>query len=280
VPSAMVSCLSAELLALEVASTSSQRSRASSSRASSSSSSAETEQPSWSLVWCNERCHKSDADAFRLEITEHVEKAGGELLRFKKALGFEKWLLELPQKPSVLLADWREAKPCLEIVADSVVKPCSMLVYTINDKQFKMATRWHATLPSEVRNNVHVMPTTYCAEAIVQFATLSMQPHRESLNPPPQFNIKLSVLLEESCDQELGAGKTSAKASVPPIDMIPVLATGPGCSFTPASTPFISSRSATWEKPVAEVVASFVASASPAEVNRMLVSAMPTRYED
>jgi len=71
----------------------------------------------------------------------------------KKAQSFERWLLTSgQQRPSFLLSDWREAKPCAEfLVANSnIQQPLHFVVHLQQTKQREPATTWARGLPFPV----------------------------------------------------------------------------------------------------------------------------------
>lgn len=114
----------------------------------------------WDLVWCCKYCHKDEAHALRMKIGNIVEKVGGKLICLKKAARLQQ-RRAYPGRVSVLLTDWREAKPCMEHLLSSQVEfPQLIVVYTASEKQFKVATLWASTLPSQ---GVHQQIRIVCA---------------------------------------------------------------------------------------------------------------------
>lgn len=78
----------------------------------------------------------------------------------KKAVQFGRLLSRRPTLPFVLLADWREAKPCWDILAEGVPDQLQLIVvYTEQDRQVKQAARWAETRSQHgCEVPVHVVP--------------------------------------------------------------------------------------------------------------------------
>lgn len=115
----------------------------------------------WDLVWCCKYCHKDEAHALRMKIGNIVEKVGGKLICLKKAARLQQ-RRAYPGRVSVLLTDWREAKPCMEHLLSSQVEfPQLTVVYTASEKQFKVATHWASILPLQgVHQQVRIVSAT------------------------------------------------------------------------------------------------------------------------
>jgi hypothetical protein len=139
----------------------------------------------WQLVWCHERCHKVDLEPLRTSFSETVEQANGSLLCLKKATGFGRWLARMPNIPFVLLADWREAKPCWEILAqDQNSQLLFTLVYTEQERQFKQASQWAASLRSRgCRNVVNVVPSHIKISELADYVVRTLQRNKTMVYP-------------------------------------------------------------------------------------------------
>ena len=114
----------------------------------------------WQLVWRYERSHKVELEPLRLSLTETVEKAKGSLVCLKKATGFGRWLSRKPNIPFVLLAHWREAKPCWDAICQENPTQLQFTVgYTEQETQYKQASWWAASQRARgCRNAIHVVP--------------------------------------------------------------------------------------------------------------------------
>lgn len=99
------------------------------------------------LVWFHERSHKPEAAQFRALLAEAVG-AGGlhTLVCWRKAPKFGQWLSEQACPPQLLLADWREAKPCLDEQESNHIFCQRTLVYAETPRQYKRACEWVAGL--------------------------------------------------------------------------------------------------------------------------------------
>merc|ERR1719401_269603 len=106
----------------------------------------------WRLIWCQERCHKSEREAQRQLIHAQVAARGGALISFKKARQLGRWVERAPRPPFVLVTDWREAQPCLQAIATHAHQnsPCLTVVLCASGRQFNRAIAWRQTLGPEV----------------------------------------------------------------------------------------------------------------------------------
>jgi hypothetical protein len=80
----------------------------------------------------------------------------------KKAAKFEAWLSSAVQPNYILVADWREAKPCIEVTSKGF-KFSQMIVYCETDSTFRKASEWACQLPFEA-GLVHVVNSMDAAE--------------------------------------------------------------------------------------------------------------------
>lgn len=76
--------------------------------------------PPWRLIWCQERCHKSDQESWRRALSQAASERGAVLHCLKKGSKFAAWLAHARARygPFALLTDWREAKPCMQALKD------------------------------------------------------------------------------------------------------------------------------------------------------------------
>jgi len=139
----------------------------------------------WQLVWCHERCHKVDLDPVRDAFTEAIGKANGSLVCLKKATGFGRWVSRMPNVPFVLLADWREAKPCWDILSEDVPHEMQLtVVYTEQERQFKQASQWAASLRARgARNIIHVVPVHITSADLADYAVRLLQRNKAMVCP-------------------------------------------------------------------------------------------------
>jgi len=103
----------------------------------------------WRLVWCQERCHKSENEARCHALQRSLKGLGGSLVCLKKANQFSEWLLKSPRPMFVLLTDWREAQPCMQFLAEqgSVARPACTVVLCDSQRQFGRASQWAQRQP-------------------------------------------------------------------------------------------------------------------------------------
>jgi len=104
----------------------------------------------WRLVWCQERCHKSENEARCHALQRSLKGLGGSLVCLKKANQFSHWLLKSPRPMYVLITDWREAQPCLQFLSqqDTVARPACTVVICDSSRQLGRACQWAQKQPS------------------------------------------------------------------------------------------------------------------------------------
>jgi len=114
---------------------------------------------SWNIVWCSERCYKAENDERRKRLAELAQSAGASLVLLKKSQKFAYWLAKAQRPPYILLTDWREAKPSLQVTAQEPVhnQPVFTLVLCDEDqKAYERAAQWKEDLPPRA-DPVHVI---------------------------------------------------------------------------------------------------------------------------
>lgn len=121
-------------------------------------------------VWCHERCHKHDAAMLRAQLQLIMSRFEGELICQKTAGKFKLWLDDHSVKPDapsgratpgsgsagsgnqcgfyVLLSDWRQLKPCMDILAEEEAKQPAAVILLCEQKGFAKAQLWNESRPS------------------------------------------------------------------------------------------------------------------------------------
>jgi hypothetical protein len=113
------------------------------------------------LVWCHERCHKSENEEVRSGLSEALARksdgAGG-LVCFKKANRFAMWIVRTPRPSYTLVTNWREAQPCANAIMQhaGTNRPASMIIICDSARQAHRATSWAKGQPREALGEVLV----------------------------------------------------------------------------------------------------------------------------
>jgi len=271
----------------------------------------------WDLVWCCKYCHKDEAHALRLKISNIVEKVGGKLICLKKAARLQQ-RRAYPGRVSVLLTDWREAKPCMEHLLSSPVElPQLIVVYTASEKQFKVASLWASSLPAQgVHQQIRIVSATEDVKELIHTVVrLYQSSGLAGLKHTP--DVLKTALLDCPSDNNSGSEPDAepspafAPASPPREDIdnlvlhlqlkkqallselrdlghhLPVQAM-PHPEAGAKSEPTIVWTEAQvrafevwkWPSPIVDVLAPLLPSEDPEDVHRMLLHAMPTHYEE
>jgi len=104
----------------------------------------------WTLIWCQECCHKQECKLERTVINDTAHDMGASLVCFKKAAKFAKCMEQFSQSSYGLLTDWKEAKPCLEAAEacpPSARRPAFVVIYCQPPKCRDRATSWAVARP-------------------------------------------------------------------------------------------------------------------------------------
>eukprot|EP00929_Paragymnodinium_shiwhaense_P083040 TRINITY_DN44080_c0_g1_i1.p1 TRINITY_DN44080_c0_g1~~TRINITY_DN44080_c0_g1_i1.p1 ORF type:complete len:426 (-),score=99.58 TRINITY_DN44080_c0_g1_i1:366-1565(-) len=137
----------------------------------------------YSVLLCQERCHKNESVEATQALSDALEPLGGAVTCMKKARVMERWLSKpIASKPFILLTDWREAQPCMQVLsslkpaADAAPAgpPALTVIFCSTSRQVKRASTWLSTLDVEL-----VGPVVLCsceesedllADTLLQFA--------------------------------------------------------------------------------------------------------------
>jgi len=107
------------------------------------------------VVWCHEHCHKSHNDARKKALADLCFEHEASLVCHKKAAKFGVWLSCTVQPDYILITDWREAKPCIDIISTGL-RFTQMIVYCDTDSTLRKASEWVNRLPAEA-GRVHAV---------------------------------------------------------------------------------------------------------------------------
>ena len=102
----------------------------------------------WHAVWCHERCYKSDASPVRSVLTYVLGRHNAELVCQKTACKFKLWLEGEQDGFYLLISDWRQLKPCMDIFAEeSVPQPGAVIILCEQAKVYSKAQSWNQARP-------------------------------------------------------------------------------------------------------------------------------------
>lgn len=101
---------------------------------------------SWVMIWCHERCYKPERSELRAHLTDVAMSLNAGILCMKKAVKYETWMKRSNSRTHVLITDWREAKPCLQVMQDSGQRerPETMIILCDLPKSHENAVSWAA----------------------------------------------------------------------------------------------------------------------------------------
>eukprot|EP00929_Paragymnodinium_shiwhaense_P034312 TRINITY_DN18695_c0_g1_i1.p1 TRINITY_DN18695_c0_g1~~TRINITY_DN18695_c0_g1_i1.p1 ORF type:complete len:305 (+),score=73.51 TRINITY_DN18695_c0_g1_i1:119-1033(+) len=113
------------------------------------------ENAAYHVVWCHERCHKSENLAVRQGLAEGLAmKSGGAggLVCFKKAHRFAMWIARATRPSYTLVTNWREAQPCATAIMQNAGqnRPQKIIIIADTDRQAHRATAWAKRQPAEL----------------------------------------------------------------------------------------------------------------------------------
>jgi len=102
----------------------------------------------WYAVWCHERSHKSDASPLRSQLQSVLGRHNAELVCQKTSCKFKLWLEGEPDGFYLLISDWRQLKPCMDIFAEAdVPRPAAVILLCERANIYAKATAWNDTRP-------------------------------------------------------------------------------------------------------------------------------------
>jgi len=107
--------------------------------------------PGWSIVWCHERCHKQENQAFHKRMRADAAKHGSSLVLVKKAPKFIWWVRRMHRPAFLLVTDWREARPYIKCLATlpAMSRPFQIVVLCESQRQLGKASAWAQHISSE-----------------------------------------------------------------------------------------------------------------------------------
>jgi len=110
----------------------------------------------WHAVWCHERCHKTDAATLRAQLQLVISRYNGELICQKTAGKFKLWLDQERDEGGkgtteesfyILLSDWRQLKPCMDILQEGGEQPAAVILLCEQAKGVAKAQLWNDSRP-------------------------------------------------------------------------------------------------------------------------------------
>lgn len=146
----------------------------------------------WRLVWCHDRYQQlTRARTDRRKAFEEATAASdAELMYLRKACHFEAWCRRQSTIPYILLTDWREAKPCMEVVVGlkAEQRPVFMVVICEVSRERTRATRWAQSLATDAATPLYIHHNIDSQYSLVDglIARLNDLVRKDAMLPPPQ----------------------------------------------------------------------------------------------
>lgn len=228
------------------------------------------------VVWCHEHCHKSHNEAQKMRLNDLCCEHGASLVCHKKAAKFGAWLSSNEHPNYVLITDWREAKPCIDITSTGC-RFAQMIVYCDTEVTFRKASEWAKRLPAEA-GRVHAVKGMDGVEAHL-WSACSEESNAESETCATASTP--SEIDSDSQDHEVDADTASQSedeikqpsthvllAEQAPLQLLPVMAAPVFQVVAPAFNP------------VLEVLGPVLFSYNLQDLKQALESAMPAYYTD
>eukprot|EP00405_Crypthecodinium_cohnii_P050044 CAMPEP_0206605410 /NCGR_PEP_ID=MMETSP0325_2-20121206/50398_1 /ASSEMBLY_ACC=CAM_ASM_000347 /TAXON_ID=2866 /ORGANISM="Crypthecodinium cohnii, Strain Seligo" /LENGTH=306 /DNA_ID=CAMNT_0054120947 /DNA_START=19 /DNA_END=936 /DNA_ORIENTATION=+ len=128
------------------------------------------------LIWCSERCHKNEMRELRTALLQSAQALGAQLQCLKKAVKFSAWLRSGQRQPYILVADWREVKPCMDALQEEsdCNQPRDIVVLAESARVLERAELWAASRPDD--DLVLVEESGNVREVIVKTQAQKRQP--------------------------------------------------------------------------------------------------------
>mmetsp|Transcript_39518 Transcript_39518/g.91356 ORF Transcript_39518/g.91356 Transcript_39518/m.91356 type:complete len:296 (+) Transcript_39518:110-997(+) len=110
-------------------------------------------------VWCHERSHKSDAAQTRERLQTVLARHDLELVCQKTSCKFKAWQDDVKTSLCMLVTDWRQLKPCMDIFEEEPRRqPDVVVLLCEQNKIFLKACAWNESR-SAAPFPVHVLTT-------------------------------------------------------------------------------------------------------------------------
>lgn len=102
---------------------------------------------SWQIVWCCERCHQPTRIENMQSFNSMVKTLGGNIHLLKRA---EKIKSHQLKSRYVLVSDWRDAKPFLDVFekVPSMTRPSLMIIICNAEGSYRAAVQWAESVPT------------------------------------------------------------------------------------------------------------------------------------
>lgn len=265
---------------------------------------------SWQLVWCHGRCCKEDTEELRDAIADVAQEAGGSLVCRKKAHKFAFWVANGPpgeknSAPYVLLSDWREIKPCMQVIAQCAARDFPLVIAVLSDQptQHERIVAWAEQVAAEGFARVHVIEDVSELRGLLQQARPGARSDSGSATPS---TTAAATPTAGSASSSSGGGGGSGSAT-PPSPATPTaspasarprrrrqgatqgrgLQGAQAAAAAPPAAPwqaggghFAASRAPALHSAVGQLLLRLCPEGSEAEVAQLLAAAVPPRYED
>jgi hypothetical protein len=158
-------------------------------------------------VCCFERFNKQSQveNHRRLAFEEASAVLGAQLTSLRKAMQFEDWSRRPGTMPYILLTDWREAKPCMEILArrNLQTQPVFTVVICSARGQYGRASRWAESRSEDSTTPVYICQHLECPHSLVYGLLAQMKHHLNKNSMPTLLSLSLDKNAWpqlESCD--------------------------------------------------------------------------------
>jgi len=224
------------------------------------------------VVWCHEHCHKSHNDVWRQTLWRTCREHEASLVCHKKAAKFEAWLSCAKQPDYILVTDWREAKPCMEVILKGF-RYAEMIVYCDTENMFRKASEWARSLPPEA-GPVYVVNGMEGVDAHLMASLAKESKAEAEVCPTPSTTSECDGMQTDTTDQSEDEGLQS-----PPGVLLASKVDQMWVPCVPVIVPVIQ-VAAPALNPVVDVLRPVFSSYSAQDLSQALADAMPECYTD
>mmetsp|Transcript_14530 Transcript_14530/g.25669 ORF Transcript_14530/g.25669 Transcript_14530/m.25669 type:complete len:381 (+) Transcript_14530:129-1271(+) len=238
------------------------------------------------VVWCHEHCHKSHNDVWRKTLWRTCREHEASLVCHKKAAKFEAWLSCAKQPDYILVTDWREAKPCMEVISKGF-KYAQMIVYCEAENTFRKATEWVKNLPPLAgpvcvvngMEEVNAYLLESFAKELTTEAEVCLTPSTISeCEGEPQANGLDTETTDQSEDEAMWS--PSGVSFAPKADQVWVPCVPMLVPLIQVVAPVVAPVAAPAVNPIANVLGPVLSTYSAQDLSQALAEAMPDCYAD
>mmetsp|Transcript_23773 Transcript_23773/g.68618 ORF Transcript_23773/g.68618 Transcript_23773/m.68618 type:complete len:293 (+) Transcript_23773:63-941(+) len=246
----------------------------------------------WKLVWCHPNCHKPQLDHQRRVLTTAAESAGAAVVCLKKAQRFQEWVSHRQRPPFVLVTNRREVGICLEASREqpSMNRPAFTII-VCEGGRFQPANPSWALQLGTIGGPVLVHRSMEDISASLPELAGSLRARLKDIKLMSWFGSRdaetrgpsqASRQLAKPCERKTAPyeGAPCSRGAAQEEKHVSTRSVSTETTSSTASSSGLDEWWPAWPPPVAKVLAPICKAHSCAEIEQILLEAMPDHYDD